>query len=62
MGRTDLATAANVNYKRLAKCLELLQEAGLAESAIKDGPIVINLTLAGRNFASTLLEIGIMRL
>lgn len=47
LGRTELAQMANMNYKRLSRCIALLQQKGLAELAIADGRIVVRLTQEG---------------
>lgn len=51
MGRSDLATAANVSYPKLYKHLIWLESNAYIEFIIEDGQIAAKLTEAGRDVA-----------
>ena len=53
IGRTALAKKVNVNYARLVKHLEWLEQKGFVKMEIKKGKVNVALTKTGRKFAKT---------
>lgn len=57
ISKTALSMEANVNYARLAKHLEWLENRGFAEFTAEKGKINFMLTVEGRELASKLSEL-----
>lgn len=52
IGKTSLSQVANINYHRLSKHIEWLEQKQLIESIIGDGKVKVRLTETGREFAT----------
>ena len=53
MGKTVLAQKANVNYARLVKHLNWLEQKGFVKFVVENGKVNIVLTKNGKEFAAT---------
>jgi predicted transcriptional regulator len=53
-GRTSLSFDAHLNYTRLAKHIDWLEQKGFVESIRDESKINVGLTAKGRTFASML--------
>jgi len=59
LNKTALSQAANMQYRRFANCLQLLESGKYIEQVIEDGKIIIRLTAQGRELARLLSELDV---
>lgn len=54
IGRTELSQKANVNYTRLLRHIEWLQDKELVDLIVERGKVKVRLSNTGKEFAKTL--------